>query len=904
MIRKASSRLAAVYFAGLAIAYGVSGMDPIHAQESGDEIIEEIVVVGTRADLTAAINFKRNSDTIVDAISASDIGKMPDQNIADSLQRVPGVQIQRNRGQAEEITIRGLQGRFTQTLVNGRLITTVFSDNLSNRNFQAYIMPSAFVSRLAVHKSGKADVREGGIAGSVDIVTQRALEIGGRRFNISGNGNWDSNNGEVGSDITAIYADVLADKTLGIVFGVNLVNEDQGLHRDRGGAYRRLYNEAKNRDLNGDGDFSDRGIVVRDNVLSENFEQQRKRQSYLANLEWQPSDEFTLFSEVLYSQQDTLSPRESVRFDFRNKKTVSEGQQTILINDVEYVSQYHSIDSQLQAEKELQVRDADLLSAQVLTSFYPNPSLSLDFSFSRSQSNHFQTRARAIARVTGIETLINLEGRNRPSAVTVFGEKHLDPEAYRINQFNSGPGTNIRSESRQDEFKMDIDRLLDTRFAHSVGFGMAVSDSLFASSRDRFSANRRELASLGIESFPMVLTGSDRGGFLDSAQRPTIGNWLIPDIDAVIEAAGGIQAIVDADGGAVFGDPTAIVDIREGLKSAYLILDFGNESGAITGNIGVRHTRTDETVRGTSIDLSAGFTRDEAGDLSPNAEGVAVTRNRSYSNTLPSLNLRFNLGDNHVVRFAAAKTMTRPAPAQLDLIVSGLRGSIDSGNEISYSDPNLEPFLANDLNLVWSWYYGDENLLSTALFSKDLESLIGRSTFTENFNITNSVTGETAAEIFNVETDSNSTGVKLQGVELSWQHALTQLPGPLGNTGFALNYTYIDNSAPERLRAAAKDNYNAIVYYDAGPFDLRVSYTYRGEYLLTPATGLQPKQLFYPRRYLAGSINYRLPNGMRLRLAGANLTDEADIRHHEGLIRQYIDYGRRISFSIRGNLKF
>ena len=186
MIRKASSRLAAVYFAGLAIAYGVSGMDPIHAQESDDEILEEIVVVGTRADLTAAINFKRNSDTIVDAISASDIGKMPDQNIADSLQRVPGVQIQRNRGQAEEITIRGLQGRFTQTLVNGRLITTVFSDNLSNRNFQAYIMPSAFVSRLAVHKSGKADVREGGIAGSVDIVTQRALEIGGRRFNVSG----------------------------------------------------------------------------------------------------------------------------------------------------------------------------------------------------------------------------------------------------------------------------------------------------------------------------------------------------------------------------------------------------------------------------------------------------------------------------------------------------------------------------------------------------------------------------------------------------------------------------------------------------------------------------------------------------------------------------------------------
>ena len=246
MIHRVPDKPVAAYLAiAVMMAYGVSDIDRVRAQEAGEPALEEVVVVGTRADLGAAIDFKRASDTIVDAISASDIGKMPDQNIADSLQRVPGVQIQRNRGQAEEITIRGLQGRYTQTLVNGRPITTVFSDSLSNRNFQAYIMPSAFVSRLAVHKSGKADIQEGGIAGSVDIVTQRALEIGERRFNVSANGNWDGNNGEIGSDVTAMYADIFADDTLGIVLGVNLVDEDQGLHRDRGGRYRRARNEAR-----------------------------------------------------------------------------------------------------------------------------------------------------------------------------------------------------------------------------------------------------------------------------------------------------------------------------------------------------------------------------------------------------------------------------------------------------------------------------------------------------------------------------------------------------------------------------------------------------------------------------------------------------------------------------------
>ena len=904
MIHRVPDKPVAAYLAIAVMAYGASDIDRVRAQEAGEPALEEVVVVGTRADLEAAVDFKRASDTIVDAISASDIGKMPDQNIADSLQRVPGVQIQRNRGQAEEITIRGLQGRYTQTLVNGRPITTVFSDSLSNRNFQAYIMPSAFVSRLAVHKSGKADVQEGGIAGSVDIVTQRALEIGERRINVSANGNWDGNNGEIGSDVTAVYADIFADDTLGILLGVNLVDEDQGLHRDRGGRYRRARNEARNRDLNGDGDFDDRGIVVRDNVLSENFEQQRDRQSWLANLEWQPPT--ISHCSARSSTASRIRSRRGNR-SATTSRTKGRGPKVSKRSSSTTSNTFPNTTASIRSfrpRRNCSIATRTCSPVRSWRASVPDSPWSADVSLSRSASNHFQTRARAVSRLNGVETLINMEGRDVPTAVTVFGEEYLDPEAYAINQVTSGPGTNIRSENSQNDLKIDIDRLFDDGMVHAVGFGVSLSDSLFASSRDAFAANARELAAIGIETFPMILTGSDRGGYLDSSDRPNVGNWVVPDTQAIIDAGGGVQAIIDADPGAVFNIPGEFVDIREDFSSAYVMIDFGNESETVTGNFGVRYTRTDETIYGTSIDLSAGLTRDDTtGALTANSESVPVSRSRTYSNTLPSLNVRFNVAEDHVLRFSAAKTMTRPAPAQLDLIVSGLRGGLeDEENSVSYNDPNLEPFLANDLNLVWSWYYSDENLFSTALFSKDLESLIGSKTFVENFNVTSSQTGVTQSEPFNVQTDSNSTGVKLQGFEMSWQHAFTELPGLMGNTGLKLNYTFIDNSAPERLRAAAEDNYNVIAYYDGGPFDARVSYTYRGEYLLTPATGLEPKQLFYPRRYLSASINYRLPNGMRLRLAGANLTDEADIRHHEGLIRQYIDYGRRISLSIRGNL--
>ena len=902
----APGRRAMAYAVVLSIGFFAGG-----AGRAQEDVLEEVVVVGTRADLGAAVDFKRASDTIVDAISASDIGKMPDQNIADSLQRVPGVQIQRNRGQAEDITIRGLPSRYTQTLVNGRPITTVFNDTLDSRNFQAYIMPSVFVSRLAVHKSGTANVQEGGIAGSVDIVTQRAFEIGERRVSLSANGNWDGNNGEIGSDLSAIYADVFANETLGLLLGVNLVDEDQGLHRDRGGRYRRTYDERAKTDLNGDGDFDDKGLVIRDHVISENFAQQRDRQSYLANLEWQPTDHFSLFTELLYSQQDTISPRESVRFSVINMRrptpTVSADQQTVIIDDVEYVSRHHSLDTLLQAEKELQDRDADLLSGQIQASFLPDSPWQADVSLSRSESNHFQTRARAIARLAGVETLIDMAGDDRPSAVTVFGDEYLDPEAYSINQFHSGPGTNIRSENAQDDFRIDASRFFDSGFFHSIELGASLSDSLFTSGRDKFVANAGDLSSIGIDAFPMVVTGSDRGGFLDSAGRKNVGNWLVVDTQAIIDAADGIPGLMDAASTLTPNDPLSLVDIREDFRSAYFMVNFGNESDSISGNAGLRYTETEETVFGNSIDLEAGFAREEeTGALTPNAEGVPVWRNRTYSEVLPSLNLRFNVAADHVVRFSAAKTMTRPAPAQLDLIVDGLRGSTgeDDENQIRFNDPNLEPFLADDLNLVWSWYYSGRNLFSTALFYKDMESLIGEDRFVQNFDVTNAVTGVTEPEPFNVETESNVEGVKLQGVELGWQHALVDLPGLWSNTGIVLNYTFIDNSAPERLPAAAEDNFNIIAYYDGGRVDARMSYTYRGEYLLTPATGLEPFESFSPRGYLSASINYRLPNGMRLRLAGSNLTDQADVRHHRGLIRQYIDYGRRISLSIRGNLSF
>ena len=264
------------YVVASLILFGMSA--PSMGQNSTEEVLEEVVVTGTRADLNNALVDKRSSDVVSDSIVASDIGNLPDVNIADSLQRVPGVQVQRNdRGQTADVTIRGLPSSFTQVLYNGRPVSTVFNDSLSKRSFQAFVVPSAFVKKLGVAKTSIPDAVEGGIAGTVNVTSQKAFDYDERRLVFDARGRLESNSGDITQNYSALYADQFADDRVGFLIGINWNEEVPDMHRARGGQYASAQNERAGRDLNGDGDFVDKGIIVRNNVVLENFKQDRER---------------------------------------------------------------------------------------------------------------------------------------------------------------------------------------------------------------------------------------------------------------------------------------------------------------------------------------------------------------------------------------------------------------------------------------------------------------------------------------------------------------------------------------------------------------------------------------------------------------------------------------------------
>lgn len=876
----------------------------VDGANTGDENI--IVVTGTRSDLREALADKRAADIVSDVIVAEDIGNLPDQNIADSLQRVPGVQVQRNdRGQTSDVTIRGLPSNFTKVLYNGRPVSTVFSDTLRNRNFQAFIVPSTFVSKLGVAKTSKADVVEGGIAGTVDIVSKKAFDYKGRRIAFDARISNESNSGAFGTAISGLYADTFANDTIGFLIGVNYTLERPDQHRVRGGMYTRSKkssNEKAGRDLNGDGDFADKDIVVRNNVMAEDFSQRRERISVVSNLEFRPSDDLSIMADVLYAVQDIESPRNSIRIDVRGTNTIAAEQKSVIIDGNEIVSRYASTGASVSPESELQFRDNKLLVGQ-LSMDWTTGSWEISASGGLTRSIHDQSRVRAIAKGPRIPLTADFHSSTQPASIILDDAATatlLDSSQYSIKSLTSGPGVNIRSTLTQYDLYLDFKRDLDWGFVRDFQFGGSYSVNKFDSNRTAISLNAAELATLGIDEYDYFVVSPGNGSFADAGNAPLPQRWVVPNVRNILNGAS-IADLIAADKGAKINNPADIVDVDEKFFAAYAQVNFGDDSGIFSGNLGLRYTHTDERVSGNSIDPAAGFTRDSSGELTPKAELVPVTRSRTYDDFMPSLNLRLNLGDEHVIRFGAARTVSRPAPSELDLVVKGLKGGAGEDNKISFNDPNLKPFRSNNFDLTWSWYYAPEAIFSVGLFQKDLKSLIGPRTIVENFPVTNAVTGVTADEPFTVTTDSNDAGVKLRGVEVQWQQPFTFLPGFLKHTGMKANYSFIDNSAPERLRAAAKHNYNLVAYYDDGTFDARVSYTRRGKFLYAPAVETTPDELVQAREFLVVNATYHLNRNLEIFVNAANLTNAAGNRFHKGgLTRQFQDFGRRFTFGITG----
>lgn len=902
------------------------------ASALAQEPLQEVVVTGVRKSLEDAINTKREADTVVDAISAEDVGKFPTENVAESLQRVTGVQISRFRGEGQNVTIRGLPSDFTLVALNGRTLTSALGASGSSvgRSFDFTILPSEFVSKVEVYKTPTADLEEGGLAGTVIARTVRPLDVGKRKLAGTIEGANESNRDEWAPRASAFYTDVFADGKLGLSLAAAYTKRLTETHEQRLTRYRRAPESAQGGlDLNGNGIVEDgrngrplntQPYAVLDSVFHTLFREDRERKTVTGTLQFQPTERFDLIADGFYGKVNLFSPRYtdlirigiglkpggpvvpgSVVMDQRPGNSSAVGDKGLPANTLE-AAEFQGVDQR--ADGRTEEREGNLQSFS-LGGIFHGEGFELSTEVGRSKGTQVMYNP-LLENQRFADVAYDL--RTDPEVVSYhFGGAddlaRLDPSTFTLLGLNGEWGT--RRQDEQTDVSIDADKELAWGWMKGIKAGGRYADRKVYADNRRIIATSTQLAPLWNGGPPQLFlteVGPSTGTFLD-ANGSTAGlvhqSWLVNDPFAFIDAYGrdAIEAV-----STITNDPTGINDVKEKTNALYVRADFAHPGERFSGNFGVRVVRTEQTSTGVAPDLNGITFEPQAGSITRVPAAGPLTIDRRYTDVLPSLNLKYEVTDDLLTRFAASRTMSRPSLTQISPSVSA-NGPAQS---ITANNPNLEPFRSNNLDLSAEWYFAQGGLVAATVFYKDIVSLVTRVQTQIPLTITQ-INGDGSRQPVNqtwtMSSLVNGPGTALSGLEFSYQQNFDFLPRPFDGLGFLGNYTYLENHGNQPLQGASKNNYTASVYYEKGRFGGHVAYTYRGKFYVDVEGNSQDTRFQQPFGTLDANVTFNVFDHLSLVLEATNILQDVDrtVFQPIDLPADTFDNGRRVLFGLRGS---
>lgn len=890
----------------VAAATSVSAAVP--AQERADQAapLEEVVVSGFRQSLQQAAEIKREADVVADVISAEDIGKFPDQNLADSLQRITGVQITRTNGEGSRVSVRGLSPDFTQTLYNGRVITSPSG----GRSFEFATLASDFVNAVEVSKTPSANMVDGGLAATINIKTARALDIGQDRYALTAEGVYEEKSEESAPHVAAYMNKIITDQ-LGVTLGVNYQKRKYRSDLFRGFGFENGVEATRNPrlDYNRDGDFGDTfrfnheaGTRV---TLGDS-----ERLTAIGGVQLKPSDNIDLHGDVLYSKYDVYlnSPTNALRFtniacpsDCVKNSVIENGRVVYLDADgIDYRNGNSTTDTR-----------NETISGALGATFDLAP-FTVDTQFSSSRSKQLVTglQLSVMGRASAYQDFRGDPG-NFPQIGFTRGYDPLNAANFRGIGLNGD--YNRPTNDRNSDGRFDVTYDIDRGFAKSLQFGgvYSVRDQRFRSSRIALSA-RDTAAALGVPFNPSIEGGSfdaspfmtrySFDGLLDGYNGPIRypSTWLTSDLSKLLAA-------LPLDRLLALAPPTPNLstdyEVEEKVSAGYLRFDFAALDDRLGGNVGVRYARTDQTSSGYAPDLSL-IVFAQAGTATTIPGVTPTSIERSYNNWLPSLNVRYDLTDDLVARFGVARVMSRPTLTTLSPSTT-VNANVRT---ITINNPNVDPFLADQLDLSLEYYLDNGGLLSAAVFYKDVKNFVVSTTRTETLNVTEKETGNLIQLPFTIFQPDNGAGAELKGVELGLQMPFSFLPGFWNGFGAIVNYTYLDASEVQvtqggpllPLPGVSKNSYNVVSYYERGGFSGRLAYNYRSSFVNSTTANFGDGSYGQSYGQIDASFGYDVNDHIGLTLEALNL-DNSVVRtqNDAGYGRGYENIGRRYTFGVR-----
>lgn len=1020
---------------------------PASEQQSATNLDRVEVKGSYRESLQQSLDEKRYSVEQVDAIYAEDIGKFPDQNLAESMQRIAGVSIDREGGEGQRISVRGLGSDFTRVRINGlEALSTAGSGSTGvnrSRGFDFNTFASELFSRVKVNKTQSAQMDEGSLGSTVDLRGSRPFDFDGFQASVSGQYGYNELSEKNDPRVSGLISNTWADGRFGALMsvsyskrnifeeGYNPVRWEHGNHRNsnqsnvnNNGTYgfcspvgynpqtprdpitnergSSAANQARNNgwgtygiDANNCGTGLPRPANTPENIAAYETatnawiprypryirtHHEIERLGVTGALQFQVSDDTLLSFDGMYSKLEKNQREDSLGANLHRAANLG-GKTQITVREAQVDEQnrlvygvFDNVDFRTESSSIEETTEFTQFSLNLEHKF--NDDVRLDATIGRSTSDY----ERPVFSLVSFDNS-NLDGFvldlrdnwDMPSMTFPFDAG--DPNAWSwlgygnapVNSNGTARGGNI-SEVRLnpsyvkntfDTAKIDLQFNINPTFTFRTG--LAYKDYDMNSEEYRHISYGRLAQALpaGVTVGDMSTTlsgfGSGLGGNVPSS-------WLIPDFDKVADL---LDIYCNCDSGAQggdyrlaglghFGSSNNNFEVNERTLGTYLQLDFNTDllNRAFRGNVGVRVVNTQITASGY-----APCTATNAANLSSACEsffGVASNTadpgdrllvrsvvNHEYNDVLPSLNLAWDLTDNFVLRFGAAKTMARPTLTYMSPGVSGGPTSyFDDGRvfSINLGNPKLDPFRSTNYDLSAEWYFSEGALLSAAVFYKDIDSYIQRTRLLSTwgdlgYSLDLLPAGFTADTVFNVQSYYNTPGGPLKGYELTYQQPFTFLPGFWRHFGVQLNYTHVESDIQYMFSTAANSNttvvttltendlvnlspnsYNATLYYDDGKFSARVSTSYRDGYISEILSrenvwDLDGNQLTtadvtgkYAVRNVDFNMSYRVNKNLSLTLEAINLLDTEDSRYVDSelsLPDRYTHTGRQYYIGAR-----
>lgn len=778
--------------------------------------LDGIQITGVRASLATAINDKRAASGVVDSITAEDIGKFPDLNLSESLQRVTGVTISRGTdGEGRRVSVRGAPSEFTQTTLNGMLVA---SGN-AGRDFNFDTFASELFSNVSLFKTPTADMQEGGLAATVDLRTPSPLDIrDGMVAVASVQGHYASQGlNKVSPRASGMLGGRFMDGRLGALVSVAKsstaargdIAQGFGFNTLYGAGYRPAAGSSL--EVNGRTvtDVAELNQIARSTYIPtlprvgpEILE--RDRLGVTGTLQFQATDDLRITLNTLHASYDIANLRPT--YDGMPGYGNARAPRSLTVeNGYALVGLFDNVPQRSETVAE------DINAKINHTTLDAKWDVGENWTFS-GQIGHSNAREDEIRRTYLYQLVDSYQYDMRNAHYPQFGPVNKD---Y-TNVAEYSPGQlRFRPEQRRDQInsaRFDAQHHFTDGALTSIQAGVHYRDQ--RKTRSRGEARRAFTTPFSELAVPLPVSR-----FLKDAPAGTPTNYPIVDIKRGRE-------LLLPDNTAYPTDFPGVFSVSEQVMAGFVRSDWDFDLGErrLQADLGVRVARTQQTSDGYSI-----------------AGGVpeAVSIKQSYTDVLPNLNARLELTPELMARFSLNKAMTRATLTDLSpgATVSATTLSATAGN------PNLAPFRATQADLALEWYFADEALLSATVFYKNIDSFIARVTEQEvltGTNLINDAGENVSGQVFNVTRPANGKGGKLHGVELAWQQPFTFLPDPFDGFGMLVNATWSDSrgsitqggvESTERLPGQSKLSYNFVTYYEKFGLSLRAAYTYRSNYI-------------------------------------------------------------------------